>query len=95
MLLKLIANVESFGNDHYIASIESIKGMVVEGNSVEEVCKELLISLKVKLAYDLGIDIHRMKDKVHDDKNMSIDIEDLKFENGRATKEINLNLVSA
>lgn len=56
MAIKLIANIEHSPKAGYIASIDSIKGMVVHGNSPEEVCKELFTSLKVKLAFDYGID---------------------------------------
>ena len=57
-MVKLVANVEKFDN-HYVAWIENakMKGMVVEGESAEEVWNELLISLKVKIAYNLGVDI--------------------------------------
>lgn len=93
-MLKLIANVESFGTDHYTACIESIKGMVVEGNSVEEVCKELLISLRVKLAYDLGIDIDHIEETSTSRDEMILNIKDIKFSpEGKAKKEISLNLV--
>lgn len=62
MDIKLIANVENHGDAGYIAWIESIKGLVVHGNSIDEVCRELMTSLKVKLAYDLGLPASDLKE---------------------------------
>jgi predicted RNase H-like HicB family nuclease len=62
---KLIARVEPIGEDGgYLAYIDSIKGMVESANTPELAMKELLISLKVKLAYDLGISYDALKDSV-------------------------------
>jgi hypothetical protein len=46
-----------------LKNARNIKGMVVEGSSIEEVMNELLISLKVKIAYDYGIDMNSMDTK--------------------------------
>lgn len=56
--MKLIAYSEGCGEAGYIAWIdhESFKGMVVQAKSINESFEELLISFKVKLAFDYGID---------------------------------------
>ncbi|CAN5282209.1 hypothetical protein BH09BAC5_BH09BAC5_06240 [soil metagenome] len=62
MEIKLIANIENHGDAGYIAWIDSIKGLVVQGNSMDEACRELMTSLKVKLAYDLGLSASELKE---------------------------------
>lgn len=62
MSIKLIARIESWGDAGYLAYIESIKGMVEQANTPEDAMKELLISLKVKMAYDLGIGYDGLKE---------------------------------
>jgi len=59
--LNLIARLDSYEPDGYYAHIESIKGMGESGKTPEEAVKELLISLKVKLAYDNGLEIDALK----------------------------------
>ena len=54
-MLKLIAKIESFGEAGYIGSIDSIKGLVVEADSPQDAVKELLLSLKAKMAYDYNV----------------------------------------
>jgi hypothetical protein len=93
-MLKLIANVQSFDN-YFVAWIENtrnIKGMVVEGSSVEEVMKELLMSLKVKIAYDLGIDINSIDHKEFRTEEEFREFRQLKLMDGKAKKEINLSM---
>lgn len=95
--MKLIANVESFDN-HFVAWIENtknIKGMVVEGNSIEEVFDELLLSLKVKIAYDLGVDVNSIGHKeFKSDRELAEyeKIKNLKLLDGKGKKEINLSI---
>ena len=57
MNIKLIAHIEAFNEAGYIAYIDSIKGMVVQGATPEEARCQLLISLRAKIAYDYGVDI--------------------------------------
>lgn len=61
--MKLIAKVESFEGVGYIAFIDSIKGMVVQANSPKEAIKELIISLKAKIAFDYKVRIDQIEDK--------------------------------
>ncbi len=63
MSLKLIAKVESYGDAGYIAFIDSIKGLVVQANTPKEAIKELLLSLKAKIAFDYKIDIDSIEAK--------------------------------
>ncbi len=58
MLIKLDAHLQNFGEAGYLAWIDGSKGMkmAVQAKSPEEATKELLISLRVKLAYMFGID---------------------------------------
>jgi hypothetical protein len=62
MAIKLIANIEHHEGAGYVAWIDNIKGMVVQASTIEDVCKELFISLKVKLAYNLGISASEIKE---------------------------------
>ena len=88
-MITLVANVESLG-DRYVAYIESIKGMVVESDTLEGVCEELMISLKVKIAYNLGIDITKLKANVFKSKHEFEAFKKLKLVDGRAKRELNL-----
>ena len=62
MAIKLIANIEHHEKAGYVAWIDSIKGLVVHANTFEDVVKELFTSLKVKLAYNLGISASEIKE---------------------------------
>lgn len=64
MSFKLIARIESWGDAGYLAYIDSIKGMVEQAETPEKAMQELLISLKVKMAYDLGIGYEALKETV-------------------------------
>jgi hypothetical protein len=93
-MIKLIANVESFDN-HFVAWIENtktIKGMVVEGNSLEEVFHELLVSLKVKIAYDLGIDMSTLDHKEFKSKTEFEEFKKFEMTDGIGKKEISLSI---
>lgn len=94
MSIKLIANIEYHANVGYTAWIESIKGMVVQGNSLDEVCKELFISLKVKLAFNLGINASEIIE-ISSEEALAIQRQ-MDFQHNNETevckKEINLTL---
>lgn len=55
MAIKLIVNIESFGEAGCLAWVDEIKGMVVQADSPEEALKELAVSLKVKRLYDVSV----------------------------------------
>lgn len=91
MSLKLIARIEPFGSAGYLAYIDSIKGMVESAASPEEAMKELLISLRVKMAYDLGVDFDGLRQNtISHMSRYTIEKIDLN-ECGYAEKEINLD----
>jgi hypothetical protein len=48
---------QNYGSDGWLAWIDSMKGMCASGFTEEEAINELVISLNVKLAYDLGIEL--------------------------------------
>jgi hypothetical protein len=65
MLFTLNAFMEAQGTEGFVAWIDSPKNfkMLVHGNTPEEATKELVISLKVSLSYQLGIDIRDISEK--------------------------------
>ena len=71
MIIKLDAYIEKFTDAKYAGWIDhkntNIKGIVVQGNSIEEVYKQLLLSLKVKIAYDYGVEILDIQEKEEED----------------------------
>lgn len=84
---KIMAYVESFGDEAgFVAWIDNakFKGMVVQSNSLEGVLKELLISLKVKIAYDYGIEISGLEKKLEELVHES------RLQTGPGKQEINL-----
>lgn len=90
--IKLIANIENHGEAGYVAWIDSIKGLVVEGGTHEEVCRELFISLKTKLAYDLGIKASEVQE-ITEAEYLSLKRElALRHEEKICKKEISLTL---
>lgn len=64
MLLTFSAQIRQYSDTLFIGWIDKIKGLVVEASSKEEVKQELLISLKVKIAYDYGFEISKIDHKV-------------------------------
>jgi len=84
MSMKLIAKIESYGSSGYIAWIESMKGMVVQAETQEAVLRELLLSLKVKLSYDLGVNFDNFEEK-------EITEEEWKQIESKGEKEINFS----
>lgn len=64
MYLKLTANIEKFnGVAGYTGWIEQMPGIVAQGETREKVREELLLSLKVKLAFDYKIPIVEINDR--------------------------------
>lgn len=53
------AYIENFGKAGFISWIDSdkFKGLVVQGKSLDEVKVKLYKSIRVKIAYDYGLDI--------------------------------------
>jgi len=65
MLIKLDAHLKNYGDAGYVAWIDNSKNMkmAVQANTPEKAVKELLISLKVKIAYMFGVDINSIEEK--------------------------------
>jgi len=59
-MILVKAEIEKISDNHFIGRIEKMKGMIVEAESREAVKKELLISLKVKIAFDYGLEISEL-----------------------------------
>ena len=87
MSMKLIAQIESFGEAGYLAWIDSIKGMAVQADTPEKAVKELLISLKAKLSFDLGIKF----DDIEAVEEREIKPEEIVTIAGKTQKEINFS----
>lgn len=63
----MTVRVESFGDEAgYVAWIdnEKFKGMVVQSPSFKGVLTELFTSIKVKIAYDYGINVGGIDEKI-------------------------------
>lgn len=62
-MIIIKAFIDHFPNAGYIAWADGFKGLVVQGDTMDEVKKELWISLKVKIAYDYNLDISHIEAK--------------------------------
>jgi hypothetical protein len=73
MQFTLNAFMEAQGDNGYVAWIETPRKfkMLVHGNTAEEAAKELVISLKVSLSYQLGIDIECINDQAVSEDEMT------------------------
>ena len=65
MVLKLTAHIEPVSNSQFVAWIENekFKGTVVQASTLGEAWKELMISIKVKIAYDYNIQINSISEQ--------------------------------
>lgn len=64
MTIPLTAHIEPFDHVGFLAWINTDKfKVVVQADSVQNAIKELLISVKVKLAYDYGINLNLIEEK--------------------------------
>ncbi len=59
-MIYLTAFMEEFPDNIFIGRIKEFKGLVVQSDSFEGVKKELIKSVRVKLAYDYGLDINQI-----------------------------------
>jgi hypothetical protein len=67
-MLFVTGHIESYGNKMFMAWAEGFKALVVQGSSEEDVIKELIISLRAKIAYDYKLPITDVNGKeVSDD----------------------------
>lgn len=56
-MIKIEGIINKFEDNLFYGYIPQMKGLVVQGESIEQTLKELLLSLRVKLAFDLGLDM--------------------------------------
>lgn len=66
MTLKLKAEIEQVSESEYIACIvdnKKFRGTVVQASTYEDAHRELITSIKVKIAYDYGIEIDTIQDE--------------------------------
>lgn len=67
--IQLTAVIQNFGDAGYIGWTERIKGLVVQGDSIQETLNELIKSIKVKIAYDFGLDISQITQETEQSTN--------------------------
>ena len=92
MYLKLNAFMEEHKDLGFIAWIDSPKKMkmLVKGATAEIATKELLVSLKVSMAYQLGVDISKIVEKEITSNQFYSDLlNDLKY---KGQKELQLQV---
>ena len=56
-MLFVTTEIQKMGDDQFMGWSHDFKALVVQGTTEEEVKKELLISLRAKVAYDTGLPI--------------------------------------
>lgn len=64
MNILVKAHIENMGEHGFIASVPKMPGLVVQALTIEKVKAELITSLKVKIAYDYGLEIDGMNGDV-------------------------------
>ena len=94
MLFKLEAHMQQCPNSGYVAWIENTKtfNMVVQGETPEDVTRELVKSLKVSISYVFGADFNDIVD-TEIGEDMYLQLISGFQESGK--KELKLQLASA
>ncbi|MES2543645.1 MAG: hypothetical protein V4548_02080 [Bacteroidota bacterium] len=59
-MLILNAEINKMGEALYMATTQEFKALVVQGTTIEEVQRELLISIRTKVAYDMKLSIENV-----------------------------------
>lgn len=93
MNIQLNTYMQSFGDKGFIAWIDHPKSfkMVVQGGTPEETAKELLISLRVKMARIFGVDINTIEERAfHSDKEFGDEISKALKETGKKQLQFQL-----
>ncbi len=62
-MLQLTLIITKLPHIGYTGWIQNVKGVIAQGDTIEEVKKELLLSLNVKIAYALGVPLSAMEEK--------------------------------
>jgi hypothetical protein len=88
MALTLPVNIESYGDNDFIAWIDNdkFKGTVVQADTEAQAFKKILTAVKVKIAYDYNIQI----DKIEEMTITEEDVQKLKDLHTDGKKNINL-----
>jgi len=86
-MIIIEGHIEHFGDSLFIGWVENFKGLVVQGESIDEVKKELWTSLKVKIAYDYNLDISKIEGR------KVTSIEDLRILEGGTEKDFKFQLM--
>jgi predicted RNase H-like HicB family nuclease len=60
-MLTIVAFIEKFGDSLYLGSVPKFKGLFVQANSLDDIKRELIISVKVMIAYETGLDISKIE----------------------------------
>ncbi|WP_299548616.1 hypothetical protein [Seonamhaeicola sp.] len=60
-MLVVTTEIQKFGDSRFMGWSHDFKALVVQGETEEEVKKELLISLRAKIAYDMGLPISKIE----------------------------------
>jgi hypothetical protein len=64
-MMKITIKNERLPNGTYLAWLDKMPGLVEEGGTLDEAEIELIVSLKVKLAYDHKLDPSTIEVKTH------------------------------
>ena len=54
-MINITIHIEKIKDDLYLGWTDQFKGLVEEGENVDDVIKEMMISVGVKLSYDYNI----------------------------------------
>lgn len=63
------AEIEKIDDKHYVGSIKEIKGIVVDGDSRNDVVRKLQTSLNVMIVYHLNIPSDQLKEMTNEPNN--------------------------
>lgn len=69
-MFNLTAEIQKMGDSLYMAWTHEFKALVVQGTSLEDAKKELLISIRAKVAYDMKLPIKNVQAKEVTKKNI-------------------------
>lgn len=59
-MIMVTTEIQKMGKALYMGWAHEFKALVVQGTSIDEVKRELLISLRAKVAYDLKLPINKI-----------------------------------
>jgi hypothetical protein len=59
-MILVTTEIQEMGESKFMGWTHEFKALVVQGSSINEVKKEMLISLRAKIAFDLKLPIHKI-----------------------------------